>query len=179
MIRILACVCLVVCLVGFGLALPQATSPNLTGKWVLNLKRSDLDWPPKDNGGNKPRNRKDCCETKSAFEIIDDKEPNITITRTVTELDEDGKERTREWSIKMTTDDKETVNQTEGYTERITAHWNSDRLIINEVHENSRFPRNIEFRSLSKDGKTMTVEVYVGRVEGQPVITEVFERSDK
>ena len=178
MVRILACVCLGVCLAGSTLVRSQDSKPNLTGKWVLNIKLSNLDWPPKHNGGSKRQVIKECCETKSAYEIIEDKEPYITITRNVVELDEDGKQRTRETVIKMTTDDNETVNQIEGHTERITAHWNSDRLIINEVHENSRFPRNIEFRSLSKDGKKMTVELYVGQVEGQPVVTEVFERSD-
>jgi len=110
MIRILVCVCLGVCLTGSALVRSQESKPNLTGKWVLNIKLSNLDWPPKhEGGGSKPRKRKECCETKSAYEIIDDKEPNITIARTVIELDEDGKERTRKIVTKMTTDDNETA----------------------------------------------------------------------
>jgi hypothetical protein len=178
MIRTIACVCLVVCLANSAPIRSQDSKPNLTGKWVLNMKLSNLDWPPKHNGGSKPRVIKECCETKSAYEIIKDKEPDITNTRSVVELDEDGKERTRETVIKMTTDDNETVDRIDGENEHISAHWNSDRLIINEIHEKSRFPRNIEFRSLSKDGKTMTVELYVGQVEGSPVQTEVFERKE-
>jgi len=179
MIRILACVCLVVCLAGSTLVRSQETKPNLTGKWILNMKLSKLDWPPPPSNGRKARITVQCCEIKSGYEIIDHKESNMTITWNVVELDEQGKERQAQAITKLTTDGSETLNEIFGDKTTITGRWNNDRLIINEAHENRRFPPNIEFRTLSKDGKTMTVETYVGQVQGQPVVTMVFERSDK
>ena len=176
MIRILACVCLAVCLTGSAPVQSAGKQTKSDRKVGVKYKTQQPGFAPKNVGRSKTGASKDCCETKSAFEIINDKEPNITITRNVVELDEGGKERSRETVLKTTTDDNESIDPTNG--DVITAHWNSDRLIINVASGNKRFPRNIEFRTLSKDGKTMTVELYVGRVEGQPVVIEVFERSN-
>jgi hypothetical protein len=92
-------------------------------------------------------------------------------------VDNQGKETVDHFVTSLTTNRGETVTQTDGMEFHTTAHWDSGKLITSTVSTDKRFIPSVEVRSLSKDGKTMTVESYDRKIEGEPILTMIFERA--
>lgn len=174
MIRIIACVCLMVCLNGSVLVRSQESKPNFTGRWVLNPDRTKPKVPP---GFDNKRNLV-CCETKSSVLTIDHKEPNMTITSSTVRVDNRGNETVDHYVSKLTTNGSDTVAESDGIEYHNTTRWDSGKLITTVTSNDKRFIPSINVYSLSGDGKTMTIESYIRRIEGEPELTMVFERSN-
>jgi len=175
MIRIMVFVCLGVCLASSALVRLQESKPNFSGRWVLNPSLTKPRVPP---GFDNKRNLV-CCETKSAVVSIDHKEPNVTITTSMVRVDNHRQETVNHFVTDLTTNGGETVIQTDGIEFHTTAHWESGKLITYTVSNQKGFIPSVEVRSLSANGKTMTIESYSRRIEGEPALTMVFERTDK
>ena len=133
----------------------QEKKPNLSGRWVMNAARSNYGrmTPP-----------------TSSVEVIDHKEPNLTISTTSEE--QRGEMKT---FLKLTTDDRENVNEMNGNEFRSKSHWDAGKLIT--MVTGDRGMRMAEVRSLSADGKTQTVLTYMGEIRGEPQMTRVMDRS--
>jgi len=174
MIRVIACVCLVVCLTGSALVRSQENTPDFTGRWVLNPSLTRPKVPP----GFENKNRIVCCETKSLVVVIDNNGTNLTIITNGVEVNNQGKEEAFQVKTLLTINGETTVH-TDGKIYRTTAHWESGKLIVRTESDDKSFIPSVEARSLSKDGKTMTIEFYDLKMEGEPALTQVFERSDK
>jgi hypothetical protein len=133
----------------------QEKKINLGGRWTINTARSNYDRMPL---------------PKSYVEVIDHKEPNLTIS--TTSEDQRGEAKT---FMKLTTDDRENLNDINGNEFHSKSHWDDGKLITTVTGD--RGLRMVEVRSLSLDGKTQTVETYMGEIRGAPQITRVMERS--
>ena len=128
--------------------------PNLSGHWEINVKMS--------NYGKMP--------VPSVFtEIIDHKEPNLTISNT---------SRTRSGDkkvfMRLTTDGKESLNEASGSQFQTQSQWSAGKLII--IITDTKGLRITEIRSLSPDGKTQTVE---DRLQGAAGIIKMIRVMEK
>jgi hypothetical protein len=130
---------------------PQDSKPNLSGRWVMNATKST------------GRNPKACEET------IDHKEPALTITT----VSEDPRGQTKSF-VKLTADGRESVNEINGSEFHAKSHWESAKLVT--VITGDRGLTMTEVRSLSPDGKTQTVESFMGTSRATPMATRVMEK---
>jgi hypothetical protein len=142
----------VICLLTTAAALrPQDSKPNLSGRWVMNATKST------------GRNPKACEET------IDHKEPALTITT----VSEDPRGQSKSF-VKLTADGRDSVNDINGNEFHAKSHWESARLVT--VVTGDRGLTMTEVRSLSADGKTQTVESFMGTSRATPMATRVMEK---
>ena len=151
---------------GAWLAFALASAPQLTadekkvslsGRWVMDAEHSSY--------GRMPL-------PKSYVEVIDQKESVITISTT----SEDQRGGTKSF-IKLTTDDRETLNEINENEFRSKSHWDGARLITTVAGD--RGMRMVVVRSVSADGKTQTVETYTGDVQGNPEMKCVMVKSER
>jgi hypothetical protein len=140
---------------------PQLTADekkvNLSGRWVMDGEHSSY--------GRMPL-------PKSYVEIIDQKEPVITISTT----SEDQRGATESF-MKLTTDDRESLNEINGNEFRSKSHWDGAKLITTVTGDKGM--RMVVVRSVSADGKTQTVETYMGEVRGNPQMRCVMVKSER
>src|SRR5258708_31008799 len=87
----------------------QIKRPDFTGRWVINTARS--------NYGRMP-------SPKSYVEVIQHKEPSLTIS--TTSEDQRGESKT---FMKLTTDDRENLNEINGNEFRSKSHWDAGKLV--------------------------------------------------
>jgi hypothetical protein len=114
----------------------DAAKPNFSGGWNLNLQKSLLQTPAPDSG---------------VFRIVH-KEPAFHLSRTFLKA---GREDV--WSIDLTTDGQEVVQeeQTETFRDRLT--WDGQDLILNStISLKDRTAANTVRYHLSEDGLTFT-----------------------
>lgn len=120
-------------LTGFALA-QQPQKPDFSGVWKFNPEKSKLQIP---------------APTSSTF-VVDHKDPKFHLTRTHVY---DGKPDT--WSIDLTTDGKEVVQQEGDRTIRVRLYWEGNDLIFDSIIVlKDRQATNIVRYQLSPDGKT-------------------------
>ncbi|MGO9255703.1 MAG: hypothetical protein ACLQU1_05305 [Bryobacteraceae bacterium] len=130
---------------------PQDSKPNLSGRWVMNAAKST------------GRNPKTCEET------IDHKEPALTITT----VSEDPRGQSKSF-LKLTTDGRDSVNEVNGNEFHSKSHWEAAKLVT--VVTGDRGLTMTEVRSLSADGKTQTVESFMGPSPATPMSTRLMEK---
>jgi hypothetical protein len=136
---------LLVCLQG-GWA--QSQKPDFSGTWKLDKEKSDVG--TEERGGRFRGGMFDSI-------VIEHKDPELVIKRKMNRPS--GEERTAE--SKYTTDGKENANEGfRGMTTKSKTHWEGDKLVTESTMETQRGTMETkEVRSLSADGKTMTVEM--------------------
>ena len=130
---------------------------TLSGRWVMDAERSSF--------GQMPL-------PKSYVEVIDQKDPVITIMTT----SEDQRGEMKSF-MKLTTDDRENLNEINGNEFRSKSHWDGAKLITTVTGDKGM--RMVEVRSVSGDGKTQTVESYMGEVRGTPQMKRVMQKSER
>lgn len=133
-------------------ALGQDAKPNFTGEWTLDREKSEMGEPRPGGGGGGGRGR---GMGMGAFSITHDGD-TLVVKRKV---EFQGEERTFE--SRHTTDGKENVNEGfRGSSVKSKTHWEAAKLVTESVMETPNGTRETkEVRSLSPDGKTMTVEI--------------------
>jgi len=133
--------------VGFG----QDTKPNFTGDWTLDREKSEMGEPGPGGGGGGGRGR---GMGMGSFSITH--EGDALVVKRKVEFQ--GEERTFE--SRHTTDGKESVNEGfRGSSIKSKTRWEGAKLVTESVMETPNGTRETkEVRSLSADGKTMTVE---------------------
>jgi hypothetical protein len=135
----------------------EEKKPTLSGRWVMDAEHSSY--------GRMPL-------PKSYVEIIDQRDPVITITTT----SEDQRGEMKSF-MKLTTDDRENLNEINGNEFRSKSHWDGTKLITAVTGDKGM--RMVEVRSVSGDGKTQTVENYMGEVRGTPQMKRVMQKSER
>ena len=136
-----------------AVALGQDTKPNFAGEWTLDREKSEMGEPrPGGGGGGGGRGR---GMGMGSFSITHDGEA-LVVKRKV---EFQGEERTFE--SHYTTDGKDNVNEGfRGSSVKSKTHWEAAKLVTESVTETPNGTRETkEVRSLSPDGKTMTVEI--------------------
>src|SRR5229473_2299141 len=140
---------------------PQLTADEkkaaISGRWVMDAEHSSY--------GRMPL-------PKSYVEVIDQKDPVITITTT----SEDQRGEMKSF-MKLTTDDRENLNEINGNEFRSKSHWDGAKLITTVTGDKGM--RMVEVRSVSGDGKTQTVESYMEEVRGTPQMKRVMQKSER
>jgi hypothetical protein len=132
----------------------QQSKPDLSGHWVIDTARSDYGRMPK---------------PKAYVEVIEHKEPVLTIATT----SEDNRGESKSF-LKLTTDDRDCVNEVNGNEFHSKSHWEGAKVVTTVTGD--RGLSLVEVRSLSVDGKTQTVETYMGQRGGTPAMVRVEER---
>ncbi len=130
---------------------------SFSGRWVMDAEHSSY--------GRMPL-------PKSYVEVIEQKDPVITITTT----SEDQRGEMKSF-MKLTTDDRENLNEINGNEFRSKSHWDGAKLITTVTGDKGM--RMVEVRSVSGDGKTQTVESYMGEVRGTPQMKRVMQKSER
>ena len=140
---------------------PQLTAaekkPSISGRWVMDAKSSSY--------GR-------MALPKSYVEVIDQKDSVITISTTSEEPRGEMKS-----FVKLTTDDRENLNEINGNEFRSKSHWDGAKLVTTVTGD--RGMRMIEVRSVSADGKTQTVATYMGEISDNPQMKRVMQKSER
>jgi hypothetical protein len=118
-------------------AAPSQEKPDFTGHWVMNQTKSDYGFAPRPDD-----------ET----EDIQQNETLIVVRRIVTR---DGVKV--EANLRYTTDGTENTRVVERHQLRCKSHWEGESLVT--VVRDETGGGYTETRSLSKDGKTQTIEM--------------------
>ena len=133
----------------------QEKRPDFSGRWSIVAAKSDYGRMPK---------------PKSYVEVIEFKEPLLTVATT----SEDGRGESRSF-LRLTTDDKDCVNEVGGNEFHSRSHWEGGKVVTTVTGD--RGLSMVEVRSLSADGKTQTVETYMGAQRaGSPAMVRVEEK---
>jgi hypothetical protein len=136
--------------------LAEEKKTNFSGRWVMDAEHSSY--------GRMPL-------PKSYVEVIDRKDLIVTIATT----SEDQRGETKSF-VKLTTDDRENLNEINGNEFRSKSHWDGTKLITTITGD--RGMRMVEVRSVSSDGKTQTVETYMGELRGTPQMKRVMQKNE-
>ena len=142
-------------LISLGGVLPaQTKKPDFSGRWEMN--------PAKSTSGRMPAPNR-------LVEVIEHKESSLVISNTT----EDARGTITSY-MKLTIDNRENINVINGNEFRSKTRWEGDKLITQVTGD--RGLSMTEVRSLSADGKTQMVEMYMGEVRGDPQIRRLLER---
>jgi hypothetical protein len=147
--RTLACT-----LLFFAPSWAQEKKPDFSGRWSINAARSEYGQMPK---------------PKTYVEVIDQKEPVLTIS--TTSEDQRGESK---MFLKLTTDDRDCINEVNGNEFHSKSHWEGAKLVTTVTGD--RGLSLVEVRSLSPDGKTQTVETFMGQRVGPPAMVRVEDK---
>jgi hypothetical protein len=133
-----------------AVAFAQEAKPNFTGDWTLDREKSEMGEPRRGGGGGRGRGM-----GMGSFSITQDGD-TLVLKRKV---EFQGEEKTFE--SRYTADGKENVNEGfRGNSVKSKTHWEGAKLVTESVMETPNGTRETkEVRSLSEDGKTMTVEI--------------------
>ena len=153
MTRIATGACLLMLTAG-QLAWPQDKPPDLSGHWVIDASKSSY-------GG--------MALPKTYVEVIESKDASLSIS-TTTE-DQRGEQQ---YLTKLTTDGKDNLNVINGNEFHSKSHWEGGRLVTTVTGD--RGLTLVEVRSLSSDGKTQTVETYMGQAGATPQMKRVMQK---
>lgn len=158
-------------LLGVVAALAQDTKPNFTGDWVLDREKSEMGdaRPGGRGGGGRGRGM-----GMGSFSLAHEGDA-LVIKR---KMEFQGEERTFE--SRHTTDGKENVNEGfRGNSIKSKTHWEGTKLVTESVMETPNGTRETkETRSLSADGKTLTVETTVHGGFGEGTRKLVYNKKE-
>ena len=138
-------------------ALPAEAQPNFTGKWKLDVSKSDFGpMPP----------------PTSQLDSIDHKGSDLKVS-----VQQSGQMGDVEWTATYTTDGKECANEIRGNPMKSTVTWDGDTLVFdtkgsfqgNEVTLRDRW-------TISPDGKTRTIQRHASSSMGEADWKLVFEK---
>jgi hypothetical protein len=132
----------------------QDKKPDFSGRWSLNAAKTDY--------GR-------LAKPKAYVEVIEQKEPSLIVN--ATSEDQRGESKT---FLKMTTDDRDCINEVNGNEFHSKSHWEGPKLVTTVTGD--RGLSLVEVRSLSADGKTQTIETYMGQRSGTPAMVRVEDR---
>lgn len=132
----------------------QDRKPDFSGHWTLNTSKTDYGRMPK------PR---------AYTEVIEQKVPTLIINTT----SDDGRGESKSF-LKLTTDDRDCTNELNGNEFHSKSHWEGSKLVTTVTGD--RGLSLVEVRSLSADGKTQTIETYMGQRSGSPAMVRVEDR---
>lgn len=132
----------------------QDKKPDFSGRWSINAARSEYGRMPK---------------PKTYVETIEQKDPVFTVN--TTSRDDRGESQ---MFLKLTTDDRDCINEVNGNEFHSKSHWEAGKLVTSV--KGDRGLSMVEVRSLSADGKTQTVETFMGQRSGAPSMVRVEER---
>jgi hypothetical protein len=137
-----------------NLLMAQDSKPNLSGTWTLDREKSELG----QRGGGRGEGGQGRGQGMFGNLVIEHSGAALTVKRKV---NFQGEERTME--AKYTTDGKENVNEGfRGNQVKSKTYWEGAKLVTESKMETPNGTRETkEIRSLSADGKTMTVETTV------------------
>ena len=137
-----------------AITLGQDAKPNFAGEWTLDREKSEMGEPRPGGGGGGGRGR-GMGMGMGSFSITHDGDA-LVVKRKV---EFQGEQRTFE--SHYTADGKENVNEGfRGSSVKSKTHWEAAKLVTESVMETPNGTRETkEVRSLSADGRTMTVEV--------------------
>lgn len=121
-------------------AFSQGKKPDFSGHWILNKTKSDFGQGPK---------------VEAVTEDIQ-QNGNVLVIKNVTRDPRGEQER----NLRYTTDGAENTNVVMGHTMKTQSHWEGESLVT--VIRDERGMQLTETRSLSKDGKSQTVETDFG-----------------
>lgn len=151
--------------VGFG----EDTKPNFTGDWTLDRDKSELGEPGPGGGGGRGRGM-----GLSAISITH--EGDALVLKRKVEFQGEA----RVFESRLTTDGKESVNEGfRGSSIKSKTHWEGMKLTTESVMETPNGTRETkEVRSLSPDGKIMTVETTSKGGFGEGTRTLVYNKKE-
>lgn len=184
----------VILFVGMSLVLVAGDKPNFSGTWTLDPERSDMGREGRGSGrfggaGGAGRSREGGRQRgggsgrrgmgpmgRGAMRgplTIDHKEGRLVIRQT---LNFGGEDRVR--TSRFTTNGKESINSGFGGMDMPSrTYWEGDRMVTESSMETSMGSMNVkEVRSLSDDGKTMTVVRTTRRGPRERTQTLVYEK---
>lgn len=132
--------------------------PNLSGVWKLNITKSDFGVLPG------PETRVD---------TIEHNDPTLKMS-----IKEEGPQGKRDYTLNLTTDGQENVNTpTPGVEVKSTSTWEGPALITNIKLKFQDNDINIkDTRTVSDDGKTMTVNSHLASPMGEADQKFVYEK---
>jgi hypothetical protein len=136
-------------------AWPQDKPPDLSGRWVMDASNSSY-------GG--------MALPKSYVETIESKDAALSIS--TTSEDQRGEQK---YLTKLTTDGRDNLNVINGNEFHSKSHWEGGKLVTTVTGD--RGLTLVEVRSLSSDGKTQTVETYMGQAGATPQMKRVMQKS--
>ena len=156
---------------GFG----QNSKPNFTGDWTLDREKSELgDGGPGGGGGPRGGPGRGRGMGMGSFSITQEGDSMIVKRK----VEFQGEERMFE--SRYTTDGKENVNEGfRGNSTKSKTHWEGAKLVTESVMETPNGTRETkEARSLSADGKIMTVETTVKGGFGEGTRKLVYNKKE-
>ncbi len=125
-----------------------SAKPNFSGKWQINLPKSDYGRIP---------------PPQTLVRTVKQSDPNMSVSTTQSRQ---GKESTI--SFTYTTDGKESVSQTPTGDVRIVAKWEGDSLVVESTRDvQGNEVKQIDRWTMSEDGKSMTVVVTLKSPQGE------------
>lgn len=132
--------------------------PNLSGAWKLNVSKSDFGVLP---------------GPETRIDTIEHNDPALKIA-----IKEEGPQGKRDYALNLTTDGKENVNSpTSGIEIKSTSTWQGPALVTNiklKFQDNDIAIK--ETRTVSEDGKTMTVNSHLASPMGETDQKFIFEK---
>ena len=133
------------------------SKPNFSGTWKLNAEKSDFGAMP---------------GPKSRTDKIDHQDPDLKVTSTV-----ETQKGEYTSNLKYTTDGKESTNQMRNNPVKSTAKWDGDALAIDSKANFNGNDVTIKDKwSLSKDGKTLTINRQLEGPQGKAEQKVVLEK---
>ncbi len=135
----------------------KSRTPNLSGRWEINVGMSDYG---------------KMFVPKRFTEIIEHKEPNLTIDRT--SLAGSGEKK---MFMRLTTDGKEVPGETGGEAFKTQTRWAAGKLVT--IISDNKGLKMTEVRSLSLDGQTQTVVTEIEGARGGLHMVRVMEKVNR
>jgi hypothetical protein len=137
----------------------QEAKPDFSGKWVLNVEKSEFaPLPPPESGSR----------------VIDHKDPKMKITET-----NKGQRGERTTEREITTDGQENKNTFPNGEYVSKSHWNGSKLVTEgrlQLQDNEIGIK--ETTELSKDGKTLTLKRQLSSPQGEAVQKLVYIKQE-
>ena len=107
---------------------------------------------------------------KSYVETIESKDAASAIS-----TDSEDQRGEQKYLTKLTTDGRDNLNTIGGNEFHSKSHWEGAKLVTTVTGD--RGMQLVEVRSLSSDGKTQTVETYMGQAGATPQMKRVMVKS--
>jgi hypothetical protein len=135
-----------------------ADKPNFSGEWSLNLDKSNLGpMPP----------------PTSMTRKVDHADPTMSMTQATV----GSPQGDQTFTLKITTDGKESTNEMMGQQAKTKASWEGNALVINVAFEIGGTEIKLtEKWSLSDDGKTLTDNTHFVIPQGEFDLTYVMNK---
>ena len=136
----------------------RADKPNFTGEWSLNAEKSNLGpMPP----------------PTSMTRKVDHTDPAFTMTQATV----GSPQGDQTFTLKCTTDGKESTNEMMGAAAKTTAKWEGDALVISMKIDFQGTEINLtEKWTLASDGKTLTDNSHIALPQGEIDIVYVMNK---